>query len=182
MALPDFGAGGGGYLPPVKGNKINVECPGKYTSLVVQALVTTNPAFGAAQLLAKASGNVTSIGTDANLGGSWGKWGLNVHAGDSLAFDPKGNIAYIRSTGYGGGIGGEVGATIQYGQMVFSSVFQLESGFFNVGNVSGGEGMAASVSTDEEGNMTFGVGAGGGLMYTAYRDKVTVKIIACTKP
>ena len=170
------GRGGGGT---VSGKQPDTRCPGKLTSGLVSGLITGLPPFNAAHLTAMSTGRVVTLGYDANLATSFGTLGFAAHAGDALAFDPQGGIAYLSTTGAGGGYGGEVGLSGQLGILNASSVTQLESGSAATFSIAGGAEVQGGIATDSDGNITLSAGAGGGLAVTSTLDQTTVTLLAC---
>ena len=177
------GAGGSTAGAPQQssGNNRDPRCPGKTTSRVVTIVLGSVPGFAAAQDAAKASGHVITIGYDANATLALGTFGASVHAGDALAFDPKGGVAWISTTGGGGGFGGEVGLTGQIGYLRATSVLDLESGSTITSSVSGGYIIGGGLSGDLEGNVSLSFGADAGLSTSATWDKAQVTVIACSE-
>lgn len=108
-------------------------------------------------------------------------FGVSVHAGDALAFEPSGNIAVISTTGVGGGYGGDVAVTAQAGIMKATSISELSDGSTMTTMVGGGNGVAGAVGRDLEGNLTFQLGASEGLATSSTYDVSHVTIIACTQ-
>jgi RHS repeat-associated protein len=160
-------------------NTHDARCPGRLASGITSGLINSIPAFAATHLLAVASGHVVTVGYDANLTATWGTFGLSAHAGDALAFDPKGNIAVISTTGAGGGFGGDVALTGQVGYMRATSLFELRNDSTLTSTFAYGEGLAGSASSDLEGNLMFSLGTGFGVATAGTYDEAVVRIIAC---
>jgi len=134
----------------------------------------------AAQLLAVSTGHVITIGYDATVGLNIGTFGASTHAGDALAFDRQGNIAWISTTGAGGGgFSGDIGLTGQLQYLQATSVLSLESGVAPAFSIAGGAGVQGQLGTDLEGNITLGIGAGEGIATTSNLDVTKVSILAC---
>jgi RHS repeat-associated protein len=180
------GAGGGGGGGGSNGGKAgnaprDPRCPGKLASVITSGLITSAPPFMAAQLAAKTSGHTITVGYDANATLAFGTFGGSAHAGDAFAFDPNGNIAWISTTGGGGGFGGDVGLTGQVGYLRETSVLELAARSSTItSTIAYGQGIQGSGSTDLEGNITLSVGAGEGVATSATYDVSRVTIIACT--
>lgn len=175
------GGGGGGGSGSSSSNTNNAKCPGSIANAVNTALVmgALGPLSGGAQALAAATGHVVTIGFDANFTLSFGTFGGSIHAGDSLAFDPQGNIAFISTTGTGGGFGGDTGFTGQLGYLQATSVLTLENGSTPTLNIAGGDGPQVGVGTDLEGNVNLNLGGGGGLATSSTVDVSHVTVLAC---
>jgi hypothetical protein len=164
---------------PLDQAKDSARCPGEIQSELASALLNVST-LGLPRTAAELSGHVVTVGYDGNLAATFGTFGVSVHAGDALAFDPHGNIALISTTGTGGGFGGDVGIVGQVGYLRATSVLDLEPESMTANTtVTLGDGLQGSVGVDTEGNVTLGIGVGEGVVTSGTIDNSRVRIIAC---
>ncbi len=159
-------------------------CPGPIASTLTGAAVmgmVGGPAAGA-QALAIMTGHVITLGLDASTGLKLGTFGFSAHAGESLAFDPQGNIAEISTSGGGGGgFAGDNAVTAQVGFLQATSVLSLtnDSSVPNF-SIAAGEGVQGGISADLGGNVNVNVGAGEGVQTGFTLDSTQVHILSCS--
>jgi len=184
-----FGPSGGGGgpnipsvpLPPPPAREYQSPCPSSLVGTLNRALVMgagIGPAE-IAQLYAKTTGHVVTMGYDGTLNFDIGKLGFSVHAGDALAFDPQGGIAWLSTTGTGNGLGADTAFTGQLGFLQETNVAFLKPGHTNTFSIGGGHGLQGQITIDGEGNKTlsFGLGEGGAASFNV--DYTDVTVLAC---
>lgn len=168
------GSRGHGNTPETPG------CPGRAANAIASTLIGAFPPAGAASSLAQLTGHVVTVGFDFSAAAGFGTLGLGGHVSGVLAFDPRGNVAFVRTGGLGGGFGAgaDVGVTFGYIRSA-TSVFALGGGSTITSTVGGGDGIGGSASTDLEGNPSLTVGTGEGVQTSATVDFSHTTVLVC---
>jgi hypothetical protein len=190
LGLPyDLSPRGNGLIARIKSRlkknkeERNPKCPGWFKNSINNAIINSTPLFQVAALAALTTGKVVTVGYDASLIVQLGTLGAGNHASDVLAFDPKGNVAWVSTTGSTYGFGGETAGTIQLGIMSNTkSVFDLENGTAIAAGGSFADGIAGGFSVDGDGTTTVSLGFGEGVSTAATFDISNVKVVACQQP